>query len=157
MFKKFIRSLPPIRKSLPSEGSDDWIARIDRKSKITAEAISRLPGSWVARTQSNVIVFSQSFSLLALKDKARGEEFEAHFSYQISGLDTNMVLRELELEETGRSHLVVADHLRSGARVWFFLSRINALTISFSSAISDETAGGEEFVLTLETMALLRD
>ncbi|GJW69948.1 hypothetical protein Tco_0126865 [Tanacetum coccineum] len=45
----------------------------------------------------------------------------------------------------------------AGAGVWFFLSRINALTISFSSAISDETAGVEELVLTLETMALLRD
>ncbi|GJV36437.1 hypothetical protein Tco_1408914 [Tanacetum coccineum] len=45
----------------------------------------------------------------------------------------------------------------AGAGVWFFLSRINALTISFSSATSDETAGVEELVLTLETMALLRD
>ncbi|GJV07216.1 hypothetical protein Tco_1344872 [Tanacetum coccineum] len=45
----------------------------------------------------------------------------------------------------------------AGAEVWFFLSRINALTISFSSTTSDETAGVEEFVLTLETMALLRD
>ncbi|GJW09573.1 hypothetical protein Tco_1575400 [Tanacetum coccineum] len=44
-----------------------------------------------------------------------------------------------------------------GAGVWFFLSRINALTISFSSATSDETAGVEELVLTFETMALLRD
>ncbi|GKF44397.1 hypothetical protein Tco_0130949, partial [Tanacetum coccineum] len=44
-----------------------------------------------------------------------------------------------------------------GAGVWFFLSRIKALTISFSSATSDETAGVEELVLTLETMALLRD
>ncbi|GJV80889.1 hypothetical protein Tco_1516759 [Tanacetum coccineum] len=49
------------------------------------------------------------------------------------------------------------DKARAGAGVWFFLSRINALTISFSSAISDETAGVEELVLTLETMALLRD
>ncbi|GJV34505.1 hypothetical protein Tco_1394905 [Tanacetum coccineum] len=45
----------------------------------------------------------------------------------------------------------------AGAEVWFFLSRINALTISFSSATSDETAGVEELVLTLEIMALLRD
>ncbi|GJR28140.1 hypothetical protein Tco_1104372 [Tanacetum coccineum] len=44
----------------------------------------------------------------------------------------------------------------AGDGVWFFLSRINALTISFSSATSDETARVEELVLTLETMALLR-
>ncbi|GJU92715.1 hypothetical protein Tco_1317471 [Tanacetum coccineum] len=44
-----------------------------------------------------------------------------------------------------------------GAGVWFFLSRSNALTISLTSATSDETAGVEELVLTLATMALLRD
>ncbi|GJT03054.1 hypothetical protein Tco_0824223 [Tanacetum coccineum] len=48
--------------------------------------------------------------------------------------------------------------IRSG-KLWelVFLSRIKALTISFSSATSDETAGVEELVFTLETMALLRD
>ncbi|GKD89689.1 hypothetical protein Tco_1365196, partial [Tanacetum coccineum] len=44
----------------------------------------------------------------------------------------------------------------AGAGVWFFLSRINALTISFSSATSDKTAGVDELVLTLETMAFVR-
>ncbi|GJU42558.1 hypothetical protein Tco_1195515 [Tanacetum coccineum] len=44
-----------------------------------------------------------------------------------------------------------------GAGVWFFLSRINALTISLSSATSGETAGLKEFVLTLIQLALLRD
>ncbi|GKG03129.1 hypothetical protein Tco_0310765, partial [Tanacetum coccineum] len=45
----------------------------------------------------------------------------------------------------------------SGSWSLVFLSRINALTISFSSATSDETAGVKELVLTFETMALLRD
>ncbi|GKD93926.1 hypothetical protein Tco_1373763, partial [Tanacetum coccineum] len=40
---------------------------------------------------------------------------------------------------------------------WYFLSRSNALTISLSSATSDETTGGEELVLTFTTTALLRD
>nr|GFB56323.1 hypothetical protein [Tanacetum cinerariifolium] len=44
-----------------------------------------------------------------------------------------------------------------GAGAWFFLSRSNALTISFSSATSDEIVGVEELVLTLATTALLRD
>ncbi|GJX49348.1 hypothetical protein Tco_0551824 [Tanacetum coccineum] len=35
-----------------------------------------------------------------------------------------------------------------------FLSRINALTISFSSTTSDETAGVEELVLTLARMPI---
>ncbi|GKG01610.1 hypothetical protein Tco_0306315, partial [Tanacetum coccineum] len=36
-----------------------------------------------------------------------------------------------------------------GAEAGVFLSRINALTISFSSATSDETAGVEEFSYSL--------
>ncbi|GJV80581.1 hypothetical protein Tco_1516451 [Tanacetum coccineum] len=43
------------------------------------------------------------------------------------------------------------------AGVWFFLSRINARTISLSSATSDETAWVEELVLILATTALFLD
>ncbi|GJV23690.1 hypothetical protein Tco_1376385 [Tanacetum coccineum] len=45
----------------------------------------------------------------------------------------------------------------AGAWDWFFLSRSKALTISLSSATSGETPGVEELVLTLETIALLRE
>nr|GFC89729.1 hypothetical protein [Tanacetum cinerariifolium] len=44
-----------------------------------------------------------------------------------------------------------------GAGDWFFWSKSNALTISLSSATSDEMAGVDEFVLTLATTALARD
>nr|GFB22580.1 hypothetical protein [Tanacetum cinerariifolium] len=44
-----------------------------------------------------------------------------------------------------------------GAGDWFFLSKINALTISLSSATSDEMAGVDEFILTLATTALAHD
>nr|GFB13865.1 hypothetical protein [Tanacetum cinerariifolium] len=44
----------------------------------------------------------------------------------------------------------------AGAEDWFFLSKSNALTMSLSSATSDETAGVEELVLTLATTALAR-
>nr|GFA77269.1 hypothetical protein [Tanacetum cinerariifolium] len=47
--------------------------------------------------------------------------------------------------KTGRSNLI-RSHLRS-----------NALTISLSSETSDETAGVEELVLTLATIAMARD
>ncbi|GKF43369.1 hypothetical protein Tco_0129921 [Tanacetum coccineum] len=50
-----------------------------------------------------------------------------------------------------------AQPLFTRAGVWFFLSRINALTISLSSATSGETDGVKELVLTLATTALLRD
>ncbi|GKB86678.1 hypothetical protein Tco_0958950 [Tanacetum coccineum] len=43
------------------------------------------------------------------------------------------------------------------AGVWFFLSRINARTMSLSSATSDETAWVEELVLILATTALFLD
>ncbi|GKG30579.1 hypothetical protein Tco_0423067, partial [Tanacetum coccineum] len=43
------------------------------------------------------------------------------------------------------------------ARVWFFLSRINARTMSLSSATLDETAWVEELVLILATTALFLD
>nr|GEV49276.1 hypothetical protein [Tanacetum cinerariifolium] len=45
----------------------------------------------------------------------------------------------------------------AGAKDWFFLSRSNALTMSLSSATSDEMAGVEEFEFTLATTALARD
>nr|GEY97428.1 hypothetical protein [Tanacetum cinerariifolium] len=45
----------------------------------------------------------------------------------------------------------------TGAEDWFFLSKSNALTKSFSSATSDEIAGVEELVPTLATTALARD
>nr|GFA65381.1 hypothetical protein [Tanacetum cinerariifolium] len=44
-----------------------------------------------------------------------------------------------------------------GAEDWFFLSRSNALTMSLSSATSDEMAGVEELEFTLATTALARD
>nr|GFB04066.1 hypothetical protein [Tanacetum cinerariifolium] len=44
----------------------------------------------------------------------------------------------------------------AGAENWFFLSKSNALTISLSSATSDEIDGVEELVLTLATTALAR-
>nr|GFA11928.1 hypothetical protein [Tanacetum cinerariifolium] len=44
-----------------------------------------------------------------------------------------------------------------GAGDWFFLSKSNALTISLSSATSDEMAGVDELVLTLATTALAHD
>nr|GFD18143.1 hypothetical protein [Tanacetum cinerariifolium] len=44
-----------------------------------------------------------------------------------------------------------------GAEDWFFFPRSNALTISLSSATSDEMAGVDELVPTLETTALVRD
>ncbi|GJT07405.1 hypothetical protein Tco_0841867 [Tanacetum coccineum] len=46
--------------------------------------------------------------------------------------------------------------IRAGAGVWFFLSRINALTILLAQAKPDETDGVEARI-TFETMALLRD
>nr|GFB97083.1 hypothetical protein [Tanacetum cinerariifolium] len=45
----------------------------------------------------------------------------------------------------------------AGAEDWFFLSRSNALTMSLSSATSDEMVGVEEFEFTLETTALAHD
>nr|GFD18973.1 hypothetical protein [Tanacetum cinerariifolium] len=44
-----------------------------------------------------------------------------------------------------------------GAGDWFFLSKSNALTISLSSATSDEMAGVDELVPTLATTALAYD
>nr|GFD49598.1 hypothetical protein [Tanacetum cinerariifolium] len=44
-----------------------------------------------------------------------------------------------------------------GAGDWFFLSKSNALTISLSSATSNEMAGVDELVPTLATIALARD
>nr|GFC69082.1 hypothetical protein [Tanacetum cinerariifolium] len=44
-----------------------------------------------------------------------------------------------------------------GARDWFFLSKSNALTMTLSSATSDEMAGVDELVPTLATTALARD
>nr|GFC83793.1 hypothetical protein [Tanacetum cinerariifolium] len=44
-----------------------------------------------------------------------------------------------------------------GAGDWFFLSKINALTMSLSSATSDEMDGVDELVPTLATTALARD
>nr|GEY28353.1 reverse transcriptase domain-containing protein [Tanacetum cinerariifolium] len=46
---------------------------------------------------------------------------------------------------------------RVGAEDWFFLSKSNALTISLSSATSDEMAGVDELILTLATTALDHD
>nr|GFC62186.1 hypothetical protein [Tanacetum cinerariifolium] len=45
----------------------------------------------------------------------------------------------------------------AGAEDWFFLSRSNALTMSLSSATSDEMAGVEELEFTLATTVLARD
>nr|GFB65824.1 hypothetical protein [Tanacetum cinerariifolium] len=45
----------------------------------------------------------------------------------------------------------------AGAEDWFFLSRSNALTMSLSSATSDEMAGVEELKFTLATTSLARD
>nr|GFA61947.1 hypothetical protein [Tanacetum cinerariifolium] len=44
-----------------------------------------------------------------------------------------------------------------GAGDWFFLSKSNALTMSLSSATSDEMTGVDELVPTLATTALARD
>nr|GFD38382.1 hypothetical protein [Tanacetum cinerariifolium] len=44
-----------------------------------------------------------------------------------------------------------------GAEDWFFLSESNALTMSLSSATSDEMTGVDELVPTLATTALARD
>nr|GEV28231.1 hypothetical protein [Tanacetum cinerariifolium] len=44
----------------------------------------------------------------------------------------------------------------AGAEDWFFFSRSNALTISLSSATSDEMARVEELEFTLATTALAR-
>nr|GFD09601.1 hypothetical protein [Tanacetum cinerariifolium] len=44
-----------------------------------------------------------------------------------------------------------------GAGDWFFLSKSNAWTMSLSSATSDEMAGVDELIPTLETNALARD
>nr|GFB79244.1 hypothetical protein [Tanacetum cinerariifolium] len=44
-----------------------------------------------------------------------------------------------------------------GVGDWFFLSKSNALTMSLSSATSDEMTGVDELVPTLETTALARD
>nr|GFB24645.1 hypothetical protein [Tanacetum cinerariifolium] len=49
----------------------------------------------------------------------------------------------------------VVDGVEAGD--WFFLSKSNALTISSSSATSDEMAGVDELVPTLATTALARD
>nr|GFD44861.1 hypothetical protein [Tanacetum cinerariifolium] len=70
-----------------------------------------------------------------------------------------IVLIILMGRKTGRSNLI-CNHLRvedeAGAEDWFFLSRSNALTISLSSAMSDEIAGVKELVLTLAMTALAR-
>nr|GFC50175.1 hypothetical protein [Tanacetum cinerariifolium] len=44
-----------------------------------------------------------------------------------------------------------------GAGDWFFLSKSNALTMSLSSATSDEMTGVDELAPTLATTALARD
>nr|GFD61764.1 hypothetical protein [Tanacetum cinerariifolium] len=49
----------------------------------------------------------------------------------------------------------VVDGVRAGD--WLFLSKSNALTISLSSATSDEMAEVDELVPTLATTALARD
>nr|GFB04491.1 hypothetical protein [Tanacetum cinerariifolium] len=48
----------------------------------------------------------------------------------------------------------VVDGVRAGD--WFFLSKSNALTMSLSSATSDEMAGVEKLIPTLATTALAR-
>ncbi|GJS58528.1 hypothetical protein Tco_0653312 [Tanacetum coccineum] len=74
-----------------------------------------------------------------------------------SGLDTPGAGGTGTWGKPGGEFLFATIEFGARAGVWFFLSRINALTISFSSTTSDETVGVEELVLTLETMALLRD
>nr|GFD34641.1 hypothetical protein [Tanacetum cinerariifolium] len=44
-----------------------------------------------------------------------------------------------------------------GAEDWFFLSKCNALTMSLSSATSDEMDGVDELAPTFATTALARD
>ncbi|GJU65948.1 hypothetical protein Tco_1252207 [Tanacetum coccineum] len=87
------------------------------------------------------LLFSRSFSLLAL------EGFNGK---------THLVLVELEHGEL-ELELEKSEERRGSLEFGFFLIEIKCLTISFSSATSDETAGVEELVLTFETMALLRD
>nr|GFB85804.1 reverse transcriptase domain-containing protein [Tanacetum cinerariifolium] len=49
-----------------------------------------------------------------------------------------------QLDSTALTGAGVGDGARAGAEDWFFLSRGNALTLSLSSATSDEMAGVEE-------------
>nr|GFC82318.1 hypothetical protein [Tanacetum cinerariifolium] len=46
---------------------------------------------------------------------------------------------------------------RVGAGDWFFLSKSNALTMSLSSATSNEMTGVDDLVPTLAMTALARD
>nr|GFA48774.1 hypothetical protein [Tanacetum cinerariifolium] len=60
-----------------------------------------------------------------------------------------------QLDSTALTRAGVGDVAE--AEDWFFLSRSNALTMSLSSATSDEMAGVEEFEFTSATTALARD
>nr|GEZ62367.1 hypothetical protein [Tanacetum cinerariifolium] len=65
---------------------------------------------------------------------------------------------ELDLPKFGSTALTgagVVDGVRAGD--WFFLSKSNALTISLSSATSDEMVGVDELVPTLATTTLAHD
>ncbi|GKA92208.1 hypothetical protein Tco_0814133 [Tanacetum coccineum] len=74
-----------------------------------------------------------------------------------SGLDTPGTTGTGAWRKTWRSNLV-GNHLRSERELSLvYLIENQCSTISTASATSDETARVEELVLTLETMALLRD
>nr|GEU84613.1 glutamyl-tRNA(Gln) amidotransferase subunit A, chloroplastic/mitochondrial [Tanacetum cinerariifolium] len=96
--------------------------------------------------------------------------FEVGNSYKLRQKHQELGKPELDkLEELGKSELDLPErdnfgirgHHRVvdgvGAGDWFFLSKSNALTMSLSSATSDEMAGVDELVPSLATTALACD
>nr|GFC81935.1 hypothetical protein [Tanacetum cinerariifolium] len=66
-----------------------------------------------------------------------------------------LIERITQLDSTALTRAGVVDGV--GVGDWFFLSKSNAVTMSLSSATSDEMDGVDELVPTLETTALARD
>ncbi|GJW97011.1 hypothetical protein Tco_0178819 [Tanacetum coccineum] len=93
-------------------------------------------------------VLLQSFSCWPLKDK------QGWFS-----LLSNIGAHQFKIKSLDhwRLDVFVLGCTERELEFGFSYQRINALTISFSSATSDETVGVEELILTFATMAMLRD
>ncbi|GKB37155.1 hypothetical protein Tco_0882097 [Tanacetum coccineum] len=97
----------------------------------------------------NPVFATPTICMRILREENQEVEFDLRPSEWLDSFDKNDLPHKL--------HNFVQAFTGAEAGVWFFLSRINARTMSLSSATSDETAGVEELVLILATTALFLD